>query len=442
MNLTAQNSVGLIFFPAFDWSISPTHPEREERLLYTKDLLSEEGIFDITGIEEYNPQLATISDIERTQICIPKTEEIVTKPHLISVGGAIKAGELVMEEKVDKAFAIIRPPGHHAFTISHGTRGFCTINNEAIMVDYLRQNYDPELKIAIIDTDAHHADGTQNIFYNDPNVLHIDLHQDGRTLFPGTGFTDELGWPGGYGYTINLPLPTGTTDQGLHYALDNLVLPILDDFNPDLIINSAGQDNHYSDPLTNMKITAQGYARLNDKLDPDLAILQGGYDIEGALPYTNLGIILAMAGIDYSEIQEPDYNPQIKDQPANITEEIKRKVNYLREKWEAKEEVDKAKKFGTDYYTTSQQIIYDTDQIREEQEVKIKVCSSCSGMIAITSQANPTSYKASQIIILPYDCCSECRNKGYQRYETATDSPKYQFSYLLDKQQNKLISEY
>lgn len=104
-----------------------------------------------------------------------------------------------------------------------------------------------------MDTDAHHADGTQEIFYHDPNVLCISLHQDGRTLYPGTGFIHELGGPGAFARTLNIPLPPGTTDEGLLYAVKEFILPVLEDFKPDLVINSAGQDNHYSDPLTNMR---------------------------------------------------------------------------------------------------------------------------------------------------------------------------------------------
>jgi len=441
MRINAKNKLGLIFFPAFDWAISPTHPEREERLLYTKDQILEEGILDIEGIEEYNPIVASKEDVARTHICVPNIDSIVTMPHLISAGGAIKAGELVMEDEVDKAFAIIRPPGHHAFQVVHGARGFCTINNEAIMVEHLRHKYGSDLKIAFVDTDAHLADGTQNIYYNDPNVLHISLHQDGRTLYPGTGFVDDLGGPGAYGRTINLPLPPNTTDEGLLYALDNLILPILDDFKPDLLINAAGQDNHYSDPLTNMRISAQGYAKLNDKLDPDLAILQGGYSIESALPYVNVGIILAMAGLDYSQIQEPDYQPAIKEQSPKITATIKRDVERLLRVWENKDKVDIRKKFNCkDYYTTTRNIYYDTANISENQSVKIKICADCAGLMMIDSLAHPSSHGKIRAIIIPHNSCNQCSKLGYQEYQQAKVASKFKIVYLQDKKQDELLS--
>ena len=131
------------------------------------------------------------------------------------------------------------------------------------------------------------------------------------------------------GKTINIPLPPRTGDEGYLYALENVVLPILADFKPDLVINSAGQDNHYSDPITNMQFSAQGYARLNELLKPDIAVLEGGYSIKGALPYVNLGICLAMAGCDYSAVREPDFNAAALREEPDTMEYIKQSCGSL-----------------------------------------------------------------------------------------------------------------
>src|SRR5665647_1852224 len=245
---TKAEKTGLIFFPAFDWAISPTHPEREERLLYTRDQIFEEGIMDLPQIAEYAPALAGIHDIARLHFCVPKVEAQTTEAHLIAAGAAILLADNIVKGEIKNGFALVRPPGHHAMRVVHGNRGFCNINNEAIMVDYLRSRHGLR-KIAIIDTDVHHGDGTQDIFWHDPDVLFISFHQDGRTLYPGTGYTYELGGPRAYARTINIPLQPGTTDESLLYVVDNLILPILKDFKPEFIVNSAGQDNHYSDPL-------------------------------------------------------------------------------------------------------------------------------------------------------------------------------------------------
>ncbi len=183
--LKSGKKTGLVFFPAFDWAIDPTHPEREERLLYTQDQVTEEGIFDINGIEEYKPDLVTAGEIRRTHFCVPDEAAITTESHLISAGGATAIGRAVMDKKIDNGFALVRPPGHHAMRITHGGRGFCHINMESIMVEMIRHDYGVK-RVAIVDTDCHHGDGTNDIYWHDPDTLFISLHQDGRTLYPGS----------------------------------------------------------------------------------------------------------------------------------------------------------------------------------------------------------------------------------------------------------------
>ncbi|SFL92606.1 histone deacetylase family protein [Halanaerobium salsuginis] len=435
--LKAKNKLGLIFFPAFDWEISPTHPERKERLLYTRDQVFEEGLLDINGIAEFNPDIAEPEDIVRANICIPTVADICTKSHLISAGAAMRAAELVLTDQVSKAFAIVRPPGHHAFRLVHGARGFCNINNEAVMVEAIRKHY-PEIKIAFVDTDAHHADGTQEIFYHDPNILHISLHQDGRTLFPGSGFLNELGGPGAYAKTLNIPLPPGTTDQGILYAIKQFVLPVLHDFAPDLVINSAGQDNHYSDPLTNMNVSARGYAELNALLDPDLAILQGGYSIQSALPYINVGLILAMAGLDYSSVTEPDYQPDKLIQSKQITEKIKREIDQLQQIWQQRNQIDLEEVYGSlnNGYKREKRIFYDTDQILEEQQEALNYCPDCPGYLFIESQASRGGFRKKKIAALsiPRLICDSCYNEALAKFEElkTTARQKYDSLYLQD----------
>ena len=184
----SKRTLGVVFFPAFDWAISPTHPEREERLLYTQDQLSEEGLFDLPGITEYKPGVATYEDIERVHFCLPDVGRVCSASHLASAGGAIRAGELVLSGERERAFALVRPPGHHAMRVTHGNRGFCNVNMEAVMIENLRRRFGP-LRVAIVDTDCHHGDGTQDIYWNDPDTLFISMHQDGRTLYPGTGLS-------------------------------------------------------------------------------------------------------------------------------------------------------------------------------------------------------------------------------------------------------------
>ncbi len=429
MMLKAEKKTGLVFFPAFDWAIDPTHPEREERLLYTQDQVMEEGVFDIEGIEEYKPDLITKKDIQRVHFCIPDEDSITTESHLISAGGARTIAQAVMEKEVECGFALVRPPGHHAMRIAHGGRGFCHINMEAIMVEYIRQHY-PVKRVAVIDTDCHHGDGTNDIYWHDPDTLFISLHQDGRTLYPGSGFTGELGGPNAKGSNLNIPLPPGTSTQGYLYVIENTVLPILEEFKPDIIVNSAGQDNHYTDPLTNMKFCAQGYADLTRLLKPDIAVLEGGYAIEGALPYVNLGIILSLAGMDYSRVVEPDYDPQRLEQSPHVTEKIKSTAQIILGHWNNRMAMrEKAGSHG-EVQERHREIFYDTDNIFERQKEKIRICRVCAGTLVIDS--NATSSPPILAIHIPLNACNDCIEMGYNHFEQA-DTKKYAQVFLQDR---------
>jgi len=412
--LRAKHTTGLVFFPAFDWAISPTHPEREERLLYTQDQVLEEGLLDIDGIVELKPDIVTVEDIQRVHFCVPDAEAVSTESHFISAGGAKTIGKAVLEQQIDRGFALVRPPGHHANRVVHGARGFCNINIEAIMIEYLRTTYGVD-RVAIIDTDCHHGDGTQDIYWHDPDTLFISIHQDGRTLYPGSGFLNEFGGPNAVGTTINLPLPPETCDEGFLHAVEHAVLPILEDFQPELIINSAGQDNHYSDPITNMSFSAQGYARLTEMLKADIAVLEGGYSIEGALPYVNAGIIMAMAGIDYSHLREPDYNPNHFRQPRSLTKEIDKVCEDALKLWHNRQELTEALRRKEGSASRSRQIFYDTDNILEKQNETIRFCDDCAGALRIESGSN---YGASILgVHIPRKACQACIDQANEWYD-------------------------
>jgi hypothetical protein len=307
------------------------------------------------------------------------------------------------------------------------------------MVEHIRRTYGSHLRIAIVDTDAHHGDGTQDIFYNDPGILHISLHQDGRTLYPGTGFINERGGPAAYGQTVNVPLPPGTGDEGVLYVIKNLVLPILEDFEPDLVINAAGQDNHYTDPLTNMRVTAQGYARLTELLSPDIVVLEGGYSIEGALPYVNAGLLLALAGMDYSAAREPDWLEEKVKQPLHISETIEKLVAQVWELWRTRKDVNLEKIFGRGpFFQRHRRVYYDTDNITEEQVEKIKLCSACSGWRVIQSGAvrgyGGSLGRATVIaaVLLPWHVCPDCRREAEAEFQGAQKIGRFRYVYLQD----------
>ena len=409
-------ALGLIFFPAYDWAISEHHPEREERLLYTHDQIREEGLTDLPEIKEFRPVAATEEDVELVHVCPSGVAEIAAAPHLISCGGAITAGRLWAEGRAKKAFALVRPPGHHATLVVHGGRGFCNINNEAIMIERLRADYGIG-KVAIVDTDCHHGDGTQDIYWHDPDTLFISLHQDGRTLYPGSGDAEEMGGPKAYGSTINIPLPPETGDEGFLKSVREIVRPILDEFRPDLVVNSAGQDNHFTDPITNMKITAQGYAEMSALINPDVAVLEGGYAIQGALPYTNLAIIMSMAGLDWRRVKEPlppsgrpATRPQTLDYVSRLAEAI-----HARRKSKPQGTFSRLEK---GWWRRDRRIFYDTHStteaqrwswpsyINESRREAVRDCPDCPGLIAIETSSEVC--RGGRFVKVPRKACPKC----------------------------------
>jgi acetoin utilization deacetylase AcuC-like enzyme len=427
--LKAERRTGLVFFPAFDWAISATHPEREERLLYTQDQVMEEGLLDVDGIVEYRVRPATHEDIQRVHFCVPDEEAVTTESHLISAGGCLVAADAVLRGEVESAFALVRPPGHHAKTVVHGNRGFCNINIEAIMIEYIREKYGTG-KVAIVDTDCHHGDGTQDIYWHDPDTLFISIHQDGRTLYPGSGFPDESGGPTAQGRTVNIPLPPKTGEKGFLYVLDELIMPLLDKFQPDLVINSAGQDNHFNDPITNMNFSARGYAALNARLRPDIAVLEGGYAVENALPYVNVGIIMAMAGMDTATVKEPNYDRDYKPQSDDITQYIERLAQELREVF-LEDGMTRVHYEDGEIVERDRNIFYDTDGIQERQNERLRYCRECAGALYIESSSTLRHHVMA--VHIPRNACPSCQKAGLEWFESAAESGRFHHAYLQDR---------
>jgi hypothetical protein len=305
--------------------------------------------------------------------------------------------------------------------VVHGGRGFCNVNMEAIMVEYLRDHYGFN-KVAIVDTDCHHGDGTQDIYWHDPDTLYISIHQDGRTLFPGTGFPGEMGGPKALGKTVNIPLPPSTSDEGFLHVIDHAVMPILEDFKPDIVINSAGQDNHFTDPITNMNFSAQGYAALSQRLNPDIAVLEGGYAIQGALPYVNLGIVLAMAGLDYSCVKEPDYDPEALRQQRRITDYIERVAEVSVQNYFEPKTGDITREKQGQYFVRSKEIFYDTSFITERQREFLLDCDHCPGLLRI--ETSSSRYKNCLGIEIPRQACDACREEGLKVFEESQANEK------------------
>ena len=176
---------------------------------------------------------------------------------LYAAGGAIKAVEAVMNNEVDSAFALVRPPGHHATRWQ--AMGFCLFNNIAIAAKHALANLGIE-RLLIIDFDVHHGNGTQEAFYTDPSVLYFSTHQ--YPFYPGTGSLEETGAGEGEGTTINVPLPGWCGDEEYLRTFEQILAPVARRFKPQLILVSAGYDAHWMDNISSMQVSISGYAQM------------------------------------------------------------------------------------------------------------------------------------------------------------------------------------
>ncbi len=344
-----STSTGLVYHASYlRHYTGRSHPERAERLLSIMKKLDAEGITErvelLSPVKasreqiEYVHQGAYISKVEvmsargggmldpDTPIC-PDSFEIA----LLAAGGVLKAVDTIMEEPTMKhIFALVRPPGHHA-TSSRGM-GFCIFNNIAIAAEHLKREYGIK-RILIADWDVHHGNGTQEAFLNDPSVLYFSLHQ--YPYYPGTGWLTEVGKGAGEGYTINVPLPSGTDDGGYLYALNNLLMPVAREFKPDFVLVSAGFDPHVDDPLASMKVTSHGFGLFTDVIKEIAAensngklviTLEGGYNLSAIAESVSAVFNSLLAGTD-----DKDENKDKHREAMTPGEVVKNRVEEVRD---------------------------------------------------------------------------------------------------------------
>ncbi len=218
---------------------------------------------------------------------------------LLASGAVVTGLEAVLRGEVENAFALVRPPGHHAFA-DHG-EGFCLFNNIAVAAATARAEFQID-RVMIVDFDVHHGNGTNAIFYRDPAVLFFSTHQWG--IYPGTGYWDEVGEGAGVGYSVNVPLLPGWGDKAMCAVFDDLLIPLARRFQPQLILVSAGYDPSWTDRLGSMLVTTQGFfdltrtlVQLADELCGGKLVmtLEGGYGLPG-LAYGVVASFAAMLG--------------------------------------------------------------------------------------------------------------------------------------------------
>ncbi len=296
------------------------HPERPERVEVIRSALLESGLWDeypkLTPLLMANDLIQSIHSpaylnllemtcrrsghLDPDTFTTPATWDLAHR----AAYGAATIASAVWEGRAKRGFALTRPPGHHAMR-GQGM-GFCLLNNIAVAAEYLIKNHHVQ-RVAIVDLDLHHGNGTQDIFWSRNDVFYISTHQS--PFYPGTGNVADIGSGSGEGWTANFPLPPGSGDNAFLSIMDQLIIPLLDRKNPQIILVSYGFDTHWMDPLGQLLLTADGYRILIKKLcdwadihcEGRIAlILEGGYDLNAGKA-CNLAVISAMLGKEYND---------------------------------------------------------------------------------------------------------------------------------------------
>jgi acetoin utilization deacetylase AcuC-like enzyme len=290
------------------------HPERPDRIAVLEDLIAgwrgprlEQVAARLAGEDEIRAahSAGLVEQVRATQgqrrcriDADTATSERSYETALLAAGGLVELTDAVATGAYRNGFAFVRPPGHHATATQ--AMGFCLFNNAAVAARHLRAVHGYE-RIAIVDWDLHHGNGTEAIFCEDPSVLYVSLHQ--YPYYPGTGAASDVGRGAGTGFTVNVPFSAGVGDAGFLLALDEIVEPILRQYAPRFILVSAGFDAHHRDPLGGLRATEEGYLEMarrllavaDDVADGRIvAVLEGGYDLDAIRDSTE-AVLTAMS---------------------------------------------------------------------------------------------------------------------------------------------------
>ncbi|MFQ5966054.1 MAG: histone deacetylase family protein [Acidimicrobiia bacterium] len=301
----------------------PSHPERPERLQAVDRGIHFSGVeFAHVDLSAVDRQTLTrvhpasyVDEIERFCLSGGGFLDADTVASVASWEAALRAAgagpaavESLLRGEGDAAFLAVRPPGHHAE--SARAMGFCLFNNVAVTARLLADSGE---RVAILDWDVHHGNGTQTLFWNEPEVLYISVHE--FPLYPGTGWVDEVGEGPGVGTVLNLPLPAGTAGDLYREAFEELVVPVISGFSPTWLLVSSGYDAHAADPLARLRLLESDYGAMAAKLvklvdaGRTIFLLEGGYDLQ-ALESSVKATVLGLAGVVTADESDRPTSPQ------------------------------------------------------------------------------------------------------------------------------------
>jgi len=345
MYVFTEKMIGITYHEDYNkYDLGVDHPLIGDKPKKTMDFLEEKNI--TKEIDIFKPTKATEEDLLRvhSKNYVDKVKQLSKTGGMLSfdtpapkgifeISRLAAGGTILCSEKLFKGYNIMINPlsGFHHASINFSS-GFCFFNDIAIAAEYMKKKYNLK-KIMIVDLDVHHANGTQEIFYDDPNVLNISIHQDGRTLYPGTGSIKKIGGNDAKGYNINIPLPPEVSNKSYLYAFDEIIPKIIKQFNPELLIYQCGVDTHHSDPLADLKVNHEIFYTLAEKMkklskmtcDKLLVLFGGGYNSQKSIiSYYN--IICGLLGKS-KYIKEEELEDIHLEEVKEIIKEVKLNLN-------------------------------------------------------------------------------------------------------------------
>jgi acetoin utilization protein AcuC len=338
------------------YDLGEGHPYRGDRFTNAINHFRTQGLLPHPEIAIAEPSPATKQDLQKahTREYIEKiftlaqqkkpydsetpTSSTILEAALLITGAAIHCAETIQEGKASRAISL-GGGFHHAGRTYGG--GFCLFNDIAVLIEYLRTEHNLK-RFLVLDHDVHFGNGTSDIYYKDPTVLYISLHQDPHTIYPGTGFIHQTGQAQGEGYNVNVPLPPGTGDQTYLYALNEIFPPLTEEFKPEIIITNGGSDPHFADTLGNLNLTTEAFYEIatiarqtaQKTSNGKLILMPGSGYNPNVLPQCWHAMIAGATGLPEPNTPEPYQPPTEPPRNRSIVErtidELKR---LLRKHW-------------------------------------------------------------------------------------------------------------